>query len=125
MRSRFCSSVVAVLLIFSIGGHWALLQSVAWVSMVVSFSKDASLDIAVSKTFDGKHLCNICKLVKKGKESEQNRDAIKVKTKLDYWVSGRAIALALPVLSPELSFASKFSLRSWLDGPPSPPPRLA
>jgi hypothetical protein len=116
---------VAVLLIFSIGGHWALLQSVAWVSMVLDFSKEAPLEVAVSKTFDGKHPCHICTFVKKGKESEQKRDMVKVKAKLDFWVPTREIVLPLPAVESDLLFASKFSLRSWLDGPPSPPPRWA
>jgi hypothetical protein len=125
VRSRVCSNVVALLLIVSIGGHWALLQSVAWVSMVVNFSKEAPLEVAVSKTFDGKHLCNLCKFVKKGKESEQTRDAVKVKTKLDYWVSVREISLASPLGSADLAFTSEFSFRSWIDSPSSPPPKLA
>jgi hypothetical protein len=125
VRSRFCSSLVAVLLIFSIGGHWALLQSVAWVSMVVNFSKEAPLEVAVSKTFDGKHLCNLCKLVKKGKESERKRDAIKVKSQVDYWLCAQEAIVSLPDDAADFGFSSESVLRSWLDGPPSPPPRVA
>lgn len=50
----------------SIGMHWALLQSAAWVGMLVTYSRDASIAEAVAKTFDGKHPCRLCKLVEKG-----------------------------------------------------------
>src|SRR4051812_9002142 len=82
-----------MLLIFSVGGHWALLQSVAWVSMVVEYSKDAPISVAVAKTFDGVHPCGICKLVRKGKATEQKQEAIKSKTKIDFWVPAPEVTL--------------------------------
>ena len=65
---RFATVLVLVL---SLGLHWALLQSVAWVGMMVSYSRDASFTVAVSKTFDGKHPCAMCKMIKKGRADEQ------------------------------------------------------
>ena len=53
MRTRFLQSLLALLLITMIGGHWALLQSVAWVGMAVRFSQDTTLADALRKTFDG------------------------------------------------------------------------
>lgn len=125
MRSRLCKSIVATLLIISIGGHWAILQSVAWVSMVVSFSKDSTIEAAVVKTFDGKHPCNICKMVRHGKAAEKKHEAIKIKSKMDVWIPVREFSL--PTFATEHETISSFAsaLRSRSEPPPFPPPRWA
>jgi hypothetical protein len=117
--------VVAILLIVSVGGHWAFLQSVAWVTMVIDYSKDAPISVAVSKTFDGKHPCNFCHMVKRGQESEKKQDAIKVKTKVDCWMLARAVSLPEADLVRE-PFPSPISLSGTrCESPPVPPPRNA
>lgn len=125
MHSRLCKSVVAMLLVFSIGGHWALLQSVAWVSMVVEYSKDAPISVAVSKTFDGEHPCGICKLVRKGKATEEKQEALKAKTKIDFWVPAPEVTLPRIQVEP-LEFVSvPPNLLFRAHAPPLPPPRQA
>ena len=57
MRAAFRFATVLVL-VLSLGLHWALLQSIAWVGMIASYSRVASLAEALSKTFDGKELPN-------------------------------------------------------------------
>jgi hypothetical protein len=69
--SSLRKTAVAFLLIFSIGAQWPLLQSFAWLNMFVSFSSEGGIKEALDKTFDGKHPCKICKLVREGKESEK------------------------------------------------------
>lgn len=49
----------------SIGLHFAVIQMVGWVSMTVEYSQKAPLSEALRMTFDGKHPCEICKLVEK------------------------------------------------------------
>jgi hypothetical protein len=66
--------LVVLVLVLSIGGHWAFLQSVAWVGMAVTYSKNTSLSQALGKTFDGKHLCKLCKIVRAGKKAEDSRE---------------------------------------------------
>lgn len=125
MRNRLAKSVVVLLLILSVGGHWALLQSVAWVTMVMEYSQESSISEAVSKTFDGRHPCKLCKLVKKGKESEQKQDALKVKTKIDFWVPAPEVALPR-FEAAALEFPSLTENLPYLNAaPPLPPPREA
>jgi hypothetical protein len=76
--------LVVFTLICAIGGHWAILQSVAWVGMVVSYSQNSTLQEALVKTFDGKHPCRVCKVVAKEKQAEQKQVLLKVETKLDF-----------------------------------------
>ena len=64
--------LAALLAVFvSGGGHWALLQSVAWARMIVSYSRTDTLSTAVSKTFDGEHPCPMCRKIKADRETEQ------------------------------------------------------
>jgi hypothetical protein len=67
--------VLVFTLCVTLGFHWVLLQSVAWMGMVVSYSCEGSFKDAVSKTFDGKHPCPLCKLVREGKKNEQKPDS--------------------------------------------------
>jgi hypothetical protein len=125
VRNRAAQFLIAILLIVSVGGHWAFLQSVAWVSMVIDFSKNAPLSVAVEKTFDGKHPCNLCKIVKQGKETEQKQDAIKEKGKSDSWLLTAAFTFESPQPCVErTSYAQPF-LRPLSEAPPLPPPRAA
>ena len=63
MLPRLGKWVVVFTLVVSTGGHWFALQSVAWVTMAVNFAQTDSFDVALKKTFDGKHPCRICKTV--------------------------------------------------------------
>jgi hypothetical protein len=71
--NRLKRPVVALVLVLCVGLHWPLLQSVAWMSMLVSYSREAGFEQAISNTFDGKHPCKICKLVQEGKKAEQHQ----------------------------------------------------
>jgi hypothetical protein len=63
----------------SLGAHWALLQTVAWTGMVVSYSRDGFFAEAVSQTFDGKHPCRLCEVIQQGREEEKEQDQQRVK----------------------------------------------
>ena len=53
MLRQFSKWLVVGALILATGGHWALLQSVAWVGMAIQFSHTDGISIALQKTFDG------------------------------------------------------------------------
>ena len=125
VRGRFSKSLIAILLIVSLGGHWAFLQSVAWASMVIDYSKDAPLSVAVAKTFDGKNPCNLCHLVKRGQESEQKQEASKVKTKLEYWMLERIVEFQNQESAFQQFVSLQNSFAGRMESPPIPPPRFA
>jgi hypothetical protein len=86
--------LLVAMLIVSMGGHLALVQTVAWGTMLMDFSsKEASFSEAVGKTFDGEHPCELCKVVKKSKESEDKKPILKAEMKMD-------ITLPAPVRVP-------------------------
>ena len=67
----------------AIGLHWVALQSVAWTTMVIEYSKRAPLCQAIEQTFDGAHPCSLCHVVSKGKNSERKSSLQSVAPKID------------------------------------------
>ena len=121
MRSavKFVSVLVLVL---SLGLHWALLQSVAWTTMLAANLSCENFSTAISNTFDGQHPCCLCKTIAAGKKSEKKSDLNLNKTKLEYPPMARNFRLFAPV-SFNLVAAENFSAESFFSKPPLPPPR--
>jgi hypothetical protein len=124
LRVKIARALVVLSLVFAIGGHWAVLQSVAWLSMTVKFAQTDTLSAALRKTFDGLHPCNLCKVVRDGKKSEKNQETSKVETKLDFWLVCNA-----ELLNPPQPFcvlpSGPDSGQPRAESPPTPPPRAA
>jgi hypothetical protein len=121
---RFFHLFVGLALIVAVGGHWSLLQSVAWVRMAVQYSKDAPLGVALQKTFDGRHPCKLCRVVREGKGSEEKRAAKQVETKLDFFCLPNALSLAGPERFPVIADVN-LPAPSRAESPPRPPPRVS
>ena len=73
MRSRFSIFFGALALLQILGGHWALLQTGAWVGMIVQYSQRDGLSAGLTQTFDGDHPCSVCKAIQDGKKQEQKK----------------------------------------------------
>jgi len=121
---RFSRLLIVVALFLAIGGHWALLQSVAWASMIVDYSRNATLTVAVEKTFDGQHPCSICHQIQKGRQSEKKGETVQLIKKIELFDQRIAEFVYSPVHSvPPGCFVVMADARSH---PPSvPPPRVA
>ena len=123
MLSRAPRFLIVLALASSIGLHWALLQSVAWVTMVVTYSQTTTLKEALARTFDGEHPCALCKQVAAGKKSEKKSDLqleAKKLTFLDCSESFLFAHLQFEMLRP------KDATAGTLTAPPLlPPPRIA
>ncbi|ODU23822.1 MAG: hypothetical protein ABS95_03025 [Verrucomicrobia bacterium SCN 57-15] len=119
---RLSKWLVVLTLTLSLGVHWAFLQSVAWVGMVVSYSQDATIGEALAKTFDGKHPCKLCKAVQEGKQSEKKQDALKVEGKKEFCFDSK-ISIPCPPSAFTLLSAPSDSALSRTEPPPVPPPR--
>jgi hypothetical protein len=121
---RLSRIALVLSLVCVVGGHWAVLQSLAWLGMTVTFSRTDRLDVAIEKTFGGQHPCNLCHFVAEGKKSERTKQIVKAETRLDL-ISSPCFILPTPTEhSIELTgFLVTGCLR--LEAPPSPPPRLA
>lgn len=56
------------------GGHWGILQGIAWAKMLVEYSQADGLLEGARKTFDGQHPCCMCKSIATAKERESGKD---------------------------------------------------
>jgi hypothetical protein len=107
----------------AIGLHWVALQSVAWTTMVIEYSKRAPLCQAIEQTFDGAHPCSLCHVVKAGKNSEKKSDLQSPAPKIDMICVARPIPL-LPTFTSFEYAANIFQSSKIGYSPPVPPPRF-
>ena len=105
-----------------LGGHWIVVQSVAWVSMFVEYSQTAAWEEALSKTFDGKHPCKLCSEVQRGSAGEKTPQSLGGSAKWEA-VLGEEWMCVEPVF--RLASWSLTHLRASMrsEAPGVPPPR--
>ena len=124
MLRRSSRLLVALALVLAVGGHWAVLQSVAWVSMVAAYSQNATVAEAIAKTFSGKAPCELCKVVAAGKKSQQEQEQKSIVVKLDWSAESHPLVLFPPPFEPVLSPGSAHA-PARRDSPPLRPPIAA
>ena len=120
----------AALALFSMaGGHWAVVQTVAWAEMLRAYGqRSGSLTVAVEQTFDGQHPCELCRAIATAKSKEHRETPATPGASKD--LSAKAVlasadplpAFRTPV-GPARRAAGAFSGPSRTDAPPTPPPR--
>jgi hypothetical protein len=106
----------------AIGLHWLTLQSIAWTSMIIDYSKRGTLCQAIAQTFDGAHPCSLCHIVNKGKSAEKKSDLQLPAPKLDLICTKDAITFAFPFISFDYANVN-FRVSEIGHSPPVPPPR--
>lgn len=124
MFPRFTKIAVAIALAGSIGLHWAFLQSVAWVGMVVTYSEHATLSEALANTFDGKHPCCLCREIAQGKRSEKKSPVSPELKKFEFLAAQSRFIFKAPSRY-WLLMPTEPPVKSVSFTPPTPPPRAA
>ena len=114
-------------LVLTLGLHWTVLQSAAWVGMVVAYSKGATIGEALEKTFDGAHPCPLCKMVEAGAKHDDGKSkqaqSAKIK-KLDLMLaSAEPLVVPAPDAPEYLPLMQRPVSKEY--SPPVPPPRAA
>ena len=124
MLLRLRNWVVVIGLVLATGGHWVALQSVAWVGMTIKYSRVDGLTTGLQKTFDGNHPCNLCKVVKEGRQAEKQQALVKIEVRLDLFLSPSECTVECPVFADE---PTPLLVHGYFraDQPPTPPPRFA
>jgi hypothetical protein len=105
-----------------LGGHWAILQTAAWVGMVIDYSKSEGVETGITKTFDGNHPCQLCLSIAKNKEKEGKQTANVSPAKLYLLNQAPQWALTPPAVFGQLE-VSLYLLNGATPKPPVPPPR--
>jgi len=113
------------LAMFSIaGGHWAVLQTVAWVQMVGEYSKTATMAEALEKTFSGKAPCSLCEQIAEAKQQEEKSPAtLKTDKKAEIFLLTETDGLKKRV-GRDFSYppSGDQTFQTRFDAPPSPVP---
>ena len=122
MLLRLGKVLVVFALISTLSAHWALLQTVAWTTMLAGNLQSGSLRDAMTKTFDGRHPCCLCKAIANAKNSEQKNQLTSQDLKLDFLPVHESFALVAPSRL-ELFPRKDLSGESVSEKPPTPPPR--
>ena len=123
----------AALAMFAIaGGHWAVLQSVAWAGMLADYTRaSGSWLTGVEQTFDGEHPCSLCREIAVAKGQEKSRPEPSSPVANQKFKAGKTDGvLAENGFQPRLAvgsvrwFASAFVVPIPCgEPPPVPPPR--
>jgi hypothetical protein len=124
MLRQLSKWLVVGALVLATGGHWALLQSVAWVGMAIHFAHTDGFSVALQKTFDGKHPCKMCKVVEAGRKAAPEQELQKLEVKMDFFCVERSSFLVPAMNFPMVSPSPEMMLPRT-EAPPLPPPRLA
>ena len=111
-------------LVLTLGLHWALLQTVAWSNMLAHNLQRGSIAEAWTKTFDGKHPCELCKQIAAGKKAEKRAQFPTLAKKLEF-VSTRPVFVFSAPTDFRLAGSPAGGLTVWSEDPPTPPPLAA
>lgn len=122
MTRRIAHWLLVLALSFSIGLQWALLQSAAWVGMVITYSHQASLPQAIVMTFDGKHPCKVCRTVEKGGASDAKQEMRCSVIKLEFPVPESDAFIGNPQAASRVEGIIVPATLSRRNTPPTPPP---
>jgi hypothetical protein len=107
----------------AIGLQWLALQSLAWATMLINYSKRAPLRQAIAQTFDGAHPCSLCHRVKSGNNSEKKCELQSPAQKIDMTYASPAARSIRPFILFEYAVRD-FCYSEIGRSPPVPPPRL-
>jgi hypothetical protein len=119
---RLAHALILFALLCAIGAHWAVLQSVAWTTMLAQSLRTNSISQAVERTFDGEHPCALCKKIAKSKQQERKSVFPSEFKKFEFSFSRSAFKFTAP-----FRFYEVRNLDDAFNGfslpPPVPPPK--
>ncbi|MCK6489843.1 MAG: hypothetical protein L6R48_16240 [Planctomycetes bacterium] len=119
-----CACVLAALMLA--GGHLALLQGLAWSTMLAERIPRLGWGTAVATTFDGQHPCRMCRVVKALDQAERTPDApapAKPFKKADPIPAAPPSAPPAPAETQALAHRQPAPLQGRVTAPEPPPPR--
>ena len=120
--ARVGNLLLILALLGATGAHWAVLQSVAWATMLTNNARTECLATAISTTFDGRHPCPLCRQITAGKQSERKADLQTQIKRLEFAHSQVTLVIQPPVQF-RLLTEGLFTACSVTWSPPVPPPR--
>ena len=118
--------LIATILCLTLGCHWAVLQTVAWAGMLVTYARQTNGVDAVGKTFDGEHPCKLCIKLRESRKSKEREPATAELAKLDLkFLKPEPTPVVEPTSRPIRWTTVQQSRLALNHKPPVPPPRRA
>ena len=111
--------------LFSCGGHWYVLQAVAWINMIHDYSQSVPLTEAVYMTFSGKYPCEICHAIAEKKQQSEKDPWIALEKYDKKFLPPVTIVPVEPSSEPVAYMPVSKQLQFRTEVPPTPPPRAA
>ena len=100
-----------------------MLQTSAWVGMIVQYSQRAGLKAGLAETFDGEHPCSVCKAIQDSKKQEQKKaPLLQAELKKDYLAPWNSFQVYQGWVEVKYSGSTK-QLEGVAFEPAVPPPR--
>jgi len=119
---RIGNLLLIVALLAATGGHWALLQSIAWTSMLADHMQSESFGVSLVQTLDGRHPCKLCCAIAAAKKSEKKTEFPLSAQRIEFPPLTPGLVLFGPTAFQLLSLSDTFA-DSTVHTPPTPPPR--
>lgn len=107
------------------GGHWAMLQTVAWTQMLRDYSEESGIVAAIQQTFSGERPCSMCVNITDARQKESQSPAMLALAKKFEISLTQNPATPDPVVSQSPRFDHEdrhFPARGF--APPVPVPRI-
>lgn len=90
--------------------------------MLANNLRTQSVSEAVVQTFDGKHLCPLCKAIAAGQKTEKKSEAISPVLKMEFPLAAEKVVL-FPPAQVEVLLSTDCFAEFFLQKPALPPPR--
>lgn len=126
---------LVILLALLMQGPALLVQEVAWINMLVTYTQNKGLRQGVAETFDGAHPCELCKAAEKMRREENRpKESQPVRKIRENLVWGAMIVPAGRFRTPPPGDSDldmnhvlhrEENRGQHVDGPEPPPPRMA
>ena len=121
-RQNRLSAAFSCFFVIWLCAPWACLQTVAWTTMLANNLRTHTVSESISQTFDGKHLCPLCKAIAAGKKSEKKNEFTMQMQRLEFPPVKENFVLIAPSQFHLFPLVNSFA-DSLIQKPPTPPPR--
>ena len=123
VRQRLATTISVTVLAFTLGLHWVMLQSLAWVSMTISYTGEASVYTAIIKALDSKTTCVLCRVVDAGKKAGKDDPVTVIAHELEGLTPG-LYPMVLRPNTPCLTDGQSAAFHARPNAPLTPPPQF-
>jgi hypothetical protein len=114
--------LIILALLAATGGHWTVLQTVAWTNMLANNLRTDPIAAALTKTFNGENPCTMCKQISAGKKSEHKTEFPTLLKKIEFYSERPLIVFSAPT-DFRLLVLPFDALPNWSEAPPKPRPK--